>query len=231
MPDTFDEQVAAATARLEQEAAVRSPAGVRARGDQRRRRHTATMAVVPVAVLAIAGTVGLTLRPSGGSSRQDAGGPPSASSVRTSTGSTTPSASTSMSPGTTGPAVSGGTVDLARHTLTVLDPQGKLVKTLPITAGDSTHPTPTGTFTIVDKKPSKSIGSSTTGDTYDVSVSFFIDLGPNAPAIYATPWAQASIGKKNVSHGEIGLGAVDAAWFYNWLAVGDTIQIVGDQAR
>ena len=89
MPDTFDERLATGAARLEQEAAVRSPAGVRARGDQRRRRHTATMAVVPVAVLAIAGTVGLTLRPSGGSARHDVLGSPSVSSVQTPTGGAT----------------------------------------------------------------------------------------------------------------------------------------------
>ena len=82
MPDNFDERLATAAARLEREATVGSPAGVRARGDQRRRRHAATMAVVPVAVLAIAGTVGLTLRPSGGASRQVAGGPPATSSDR-----------------------------------------------------------------------------------------------------------------------------------------------------
>jgi lipoprotein-anchoring transpeptidase ErfK/SrfK len=216
MPDNFDERLAAAALRLEQEAAVRSPAGVRARGDQRRRRHTATMAVVPVAVLAIAGTVGLTLRPSG------AGG--SVSGVRTS-GGATPSASASTSPGTKAAAAPVGTVDLAHHTLAVLDARGNVVRTLEITAGTPAHPTPTGTFTVVDKKPSKTISSPTGGTTYDVPVTSFIDLGPNAPAIYATPWQQASIGKENATHGEIGLGTDDAAWLYNRLVVGDRIQI------
>ena len=129
--DDFDERLVAGGARLEQEAAVGSPLGVRARGDQRRRRHTATMAVVPVAVLAIAGTVGLTLRPSGGSSRHDVAGSPSVSSVQSSAAGGP--ASTSASAPQSSPAATGTptvTVDLADHTMTVLDKQGKLVKTL-----------------------------------------------------------------------------------------------------
>lgn len=218
MPDNFDERLATAAARLEREATVGSPAGVRARGDQRRRRHAATMAVVPVAVLAIAGTVGLTLRPSGGASRQVAGGPPATSSVRTPAENTRSSATAAAAPVCT--------VDLAHHTLAVLDAQGKVVRTLGITAGKPAYPTRTGTFTVVGKEPSRTLRSSDAGNTYDVPVRFYIDLGPNAPALYVTPGNQAKIGKENVTHGGIELSTEEAAWLYNKLAVGDTIQIV-----
>lgn len=224
MRDYLDERLTAGAARLEQEATVHSPAGVRARGDQRRRRHTATMAVVPVAVLAIAGSVGLTLRPSGGPSRPNLGSSPSVSDTRTSAAGTTP---------TTKPARSAtlvATVDLARHTLIVLDAQGKLVKTLPITAGSSAHPTPTGTFTVADKEPSKELSSPMGPNTYSLTVTSFIDLGPNAPTIYAMPWWQGSLGVRNTTTGEIGLSTDDAAWLYMQLAVGDTIRIASGAA-
>ena len=242
MRDYLDERLTAGAARLEQEATVHSPAGVRARGDQRRRRHTATMAVVPVAVLAIAGSVGLTLRPSGGPSRPNLGSSPSVSDTRTSAAGTTPTTkparpTTPTGPATpttpTGPARSAtlvATVDLARHTLIVLDPQGKLVKTLPITAGSSAHPTPTGTFTVADKEPSKELSSPMGPNTYSLTVTSFIDLGPNAPTIYATPWWQGSLGVRNTTTGEIGLSTDDAAWLYMQLAVGDTIRIASGTA-
>ena len=221
MSDNFDQRLAEAAFRLEQEAAVHSPAGVRARGDQRRRRHTATMAVAPVVVLAIAGTVGLMLQPSGGSSRQGSG-PPSASSVRT---------SATTSPGTTAAAASTATVDLAQHTLAVFDAHGQLVKTLKMTAGKPESPTPTGTFTVVDKKSSKMIHSMPVGETtYDMTVASYIDLGPNAPAIYAGSWRESGLGKENLTHGDIELGGYDAAWLYNRLTVGDTIRIVAGPA-
>jgi len=222
MPDNLEEQLAAAAARLEQETAVRPPAGVRARGNQRRRRHTATMAAAPIAVLAIAGTLGLALRPPGGPSRQDLTGPPTASSIQTPTAAPTPAPAA-----TAAPAV---TVDLAHHTMAVFDTHGTLIKTLKITAGGAAHPTRPGTFTVLNKNPSKTISSPTAGSTnatdyYNLPVAFFIDLGPNAPAIYAVPWQESSLGTANLTHGDIGLDTDDATWLYNQLTVGDTIQI------
>ncbi|MEY9910723.1 lipoprotein-anchoring transpeptidase ErfK/SrfK [Catenulispora sp. MAP12-49] len=233
MRDYLDERLTAGAARLEQEATVHSPAGVRARGDQRRRRHTATMAVVPVAVLAIAGSVGLTSRPSGGPSRPNLGSSPSVSDTRTSAAGTTPTTKPARPTTPTGPARSAtlvATVDLARHTLIVLDAQGKLVKTLPITAGSSAHPTQTGTFTVAGKEPSKELSSPMGPNTYSLTVTSFIDLGPNAPTIYAMPWWPDSLGMRNTTTGEIGLSTDDAAWFYTQLAVGDTIRIASGTA-
>jgi len=215
VPGTFDERLTAGAARLEQEAAVRSPAGVRARGDQRRRRHTATLAVAPVLVLAIAGAAGLTLRPSGGSRHDVSGSPPASSSVRTSTGGATPSTS-AVAPPT-------ATVDLGQHSMTIRDAQGKVIKTLPITAGIPAYPTKTGTFTVVGKKQSQPL-SSVDGD-YNISVSYYIDFGPQGPAIFAAPWQQPNVGKTNATHGDIELFIGDAVWLYDHLAVGDTIQI------
>ncbi|MEY9863076.1 lipoprotein-anchoring transpeptidase ErfK/SrfK [Catenulispora sp. GAS73] len=216
VPGTFDERLTAGAARLEQEAAVRSPAGVRARGDQRRRRHTTTLAVAPVLVLAIAGAAGLTLRPSGGARHNVSGPPPASSTVWTSTGGTTPSTSAVAAPT--------ATLDLGRHTMTVRDAQGTVVKTLPITAGIPTHPTKTGTFTVVGKKLSERL-TSVDGNSYNASVSYYIDFGPQAPAIYAAPWQQPNVGKTNATHGDIELFIGDAVWLYDHLTVGDTIQI------
>lgn len=222
MPDNFDERLAAAAARLEQEAGGGSPAAVRARGDQRRRRHTATMAAVPVAVLAIAGTVGLTLRPSGGAHRHDAGPPPATASTSVAT-----SPSVAESPSVTAAATPTCRVDLARHTLTVFDPQGKVVRTLPMTAGAPASPSRTGTFEVVEKKPSETFTVPGAGtDHYSLTVSFYIHLSPNSPDIYATAGNQAFIGKMNHTHGPIEIATDDAAWLYNKLVVGDTIQIV-----
>ena len=232
VPGTFDERLTAGAARLEQEAAVRSPAGVRARGDQRRRRHTATMAVAPVLVLAIAGAAGLTLRPSG-SSHHGVGGETPTSSIRTSSGGTapaTPSTSTTSTTSTTSAAAATVTVDLGRHTMTVHDAQGKAVRTLPITAGKPGYATKTGTFTVVDKEQTKKISSVVDGDNYDMTVADYIDLGPQAPAIYAAPW-RSDIGQVDSTHGDIGLNPGDAAWLYGRLTVGDKIRIEGATAQ
>lgn len=224
MPDDFEERLTAAAVRLEQESTVRSPAGVRARGDQRRRRHNATMAVVPVAVLAIAGTVGLTLRPSGGSSHHEVGNRPTISATPTVSAPTT-------TPSTKAAAAPRARVDLADHTLTLLDARGKVVAALPITAGAPTHPTPTGTFTVTDKNPSVEISSATTSGTYSTRVHSYIALGTNGPLIFAAPWQPDKMGTQNVTHGFIGLGSEDATWLYNQLAIGDAVQIMAGPAQ
>jgi lipoprotein-anchoring transpeptidase ErfK/SrfK len=96
-----------------------------------------------------------------------------------------------------------------------------------MTAGAPASPSRTGTFKVVDKKPSETFDVPAAGnDYYTLSVSFYIKLSPNGPAIYAAPGEQAFIGKENHTHGEIELTTEDAAWLYNKLAVGDTIQIV-----
>ena len=221
VPGTFDERLTTGAARLEQEAAVRSPAGVRARGDQRRRRHTTTLAVAPVLVLAIAGAAGLTLRPSGGSRHDVSGPPPGSSSVRTPTPGRTPT--TGTTPSTSAVAAPTATVDLSRHTMIVRDAQGQVLKTLPITAGIPAHPTKTGTFTVVDKKQAQPLTS--VDGAYNISVAYYIDFGPQAPAIFAAPWQQPNVGKTNATHGDIELFIGDAVWLYDHLTVGDTIRI------
>lgn len=221
MPENFDERLAIAALRLEQEAAVRSPAGVRARGDQRRRRHAATMAVTPVAVLAIAGTVGLTLRPSAGSPGHEVGSRPTISA--------TPTVSAPTTPGPKAAAAPRVTVDLAGHTMVVRDAQGKIVKTLKITAGMPANPTKLGTFTVAGKEPSVTIYSATATENYSLRVYSYIDLGPNVH-IYGMPW-RSDIGAHNTTDGDIGLNPDDAAWLYKELAIGDTVKIMAGPAQ
>jgi lipoprotein-anchoring transpeptidase ErfK/SrfK len=233
MRDDFDDRLSTVGADLERAAAIRPPTSVRARGDERRRHRTLALTVVPVAVLAIAGGVGLGLRPSGASIPPGPGGTPPPSSQETRPDQvptapvTSPTSPTSKTPPTatsktTAPAA---VVDLAHHTMSVFDGHGVQIRTLKISGGSASHPTPTGTFTVVDKKPSASV-SSQTAVPYSIGVSSFIDLGPKAGSLYAAPWQNASFGLENVSHGDVELGTDDASWLYSRVSVGDKIQII-----
>jgi lipoprotein-anchoring transpeptidase ErfK/SrfK len=142
--------------------------------------------------------------------------------------SATPTVSAPTTPSTKAAAAPKVRADLADHLLRVFDAQGKTVKTLQITGGSRTHPTPTGTFAVTDKEPSVAISSVMPGmDTYSMRVYSYIALGTDGPLIFGAPWRQSSqFGNDNVSHGAIELAADDATWLYNHLAIGDAVQIM-----
>jgi lipoprotein-anchoring transpeptidase ErfK/SrfK len=83
----------------------------------------------------------------------------------------------------------------------------------------------------VDKEPSVEVSVVSGAETYRTRVSYFIDLGPNGPLIYAMPWQQPHIGNENDTHGDVGLNIGEAVWLYGQLAVGDTVQIMAGPAQ
>jgi lipoprotein-anchoring transpeptidase ErfK/SrfK len=233
----LEERLAVAVVELEAEAVIRPPSGVRARGDQRRKRKAAAVAVTPLVVVLLTGGAAVAMRPSGGDGSAVPGTTlgalhrTSPSPTETSFSPTIPVRPMTASAAQTRRLV---VVDLAGHTLLVYDHQAK-ARELPITAGGPNNPTRTGTFTVAGKKPVMTIGAQAAGigsshDYYNTEVHWYLDLGPNVPAVYAMPWRHASIGKENVGHGDIGLTDADAALLYDLVAVGDQIKVVDGPA-
>ena len=238
MHDTLDEQLAQLGGSLEDAVGVKSPTAVRTRGDQfrvahRRRVMAATATSAAVAIVGVGSFV--ALRPGGGhrgGSVAPGGGThgstPSASApVRTAGAGALTSQSEAAPPA--GSVKATVVVDLKQDMMTVRDKNGQVVKTLPVTGGAAEHPTPIGTFTVVDKKPQKTLSSTpgqpTGPDTYTLTVKWVIELGGGGPSLYASPWAGSYLGHRNTTHGDVGLSDEAAEWLYNYVAVGDRIQI------
>ncbi|MFJ8072758.1 Ig-like domain-containing protein [Streptomyces sp. NPDC096176] len=133
------------------------------------------------------------------------------------------------------------TVDVAKKTMTVTQ-DGKVVKTIPISAGSPENPTYNGQMVISEKFKETRMNGATVGFTdddgkgeYDIKdVPHAMRLSTSGTFIHGNYWGPDSVfGGANTSHGCVGLndvkGAGDpnqpAAWFYNNSIVGDVVVV------
>ncbi|WP_374204150.1 Ig-like domain-containing protein [Streptomyces sp. HPF1205] len=132
------------------------------------------------------------------------------------------------------------TVDTSTHKMTVVR-DGKVIKTIPISAGGPDHTTYNGQMVISEKDPTTRMNGSTVGlvkdgkSEYDIpDVPHAMRLTTSGTFIHGNYWAAPSaFGHDNTSHGCIGLedlkGSKDpttpAAWFYNNSMVGDVVVV------
>ncbi|GGY79793.1 L,D-transpeptidase [Streptomyces omiyaensis] len=131
------------------------------------------------------------------------------------------------------------TVDVAKKTMTVVR-DGKVIRTIPISAGSPDNTTYNGEMVISEKFKETRMNGATVGFTdsdgkgeYDIKdVPHAMRLSTSGTFIHGNYWGARSIfGSVNTSHGCVGLadvkGAGDpnqtAAWFYDQSITGDVV--------
>jgi lipoprotein-anchoring transpeptidase ErfK/SrfK len=125
-------------------------------------------------------------------------------------------------------ATTKGVADINAHTFTV-SVDGQVVREMPASMGKPKHPTPTGSFTALEKQASVVMDSRTIGiplddpEGYRLTVADAVRVTWGGVYVHSAPWSVASQGNSNVSHGCINLGPDNAAWYYNTVNVGDPI--------
>jgi lipoprotein-anchoring transpeptidase ErfK/SrfK len=231
----FDARFADLGAQLENGVAAQPPAWVRNRSRKIRQERRRRGAMVLVTAMAVAGVGVGSLALGSGDRRPGIVGPAATGTPGVSAPvpvPATPSAASASPSSEEAPAASGRTVvvDVERDVMTVSDAHGKVVRTVPITAGTSAHPTRAGVYTVNAKKPtmtieSKSVGVPDSSDTYVVTVDWVVVLDANGPMLYAAPWQPTAYGKRNTTHGDIGMSPADAEWLCGFLSVGDRVQV------
>lgn len=126
-------------------------------------------------------------------------------------------------------------VDAAAHTMQVRR-GGRLMTTLPITAGGPTTTTYNGKMVVMEMLEVTRMNSRTVGfgGEYDIpDVPHAMRLTGSGTFVHGNYWAPDAPGHINVSHGCVGLrdvkgGGSDtpAGWFYDRSLVGDVIEVV-----
>jgi lipoprotein-anchoring transpeptidase ErfK/SrfK len=123
-------------------------------------------------------------------------------------------------------------VDVAAHRLTY-KVDGKAVRTIPVTTGDSTHRTRKGTKIIMEKFASVDMDAASTGvdadapDYYNIEgVKWAMRLTNSGEFLHAAPWSVGSQGVANVSHGCTGMSTANAGWLYHHSRRGDVVKFV-----
>ena len=128
------------------------------------------------------------------------------------------------------------TVDADRHLMTVRR-NGRVVKTIAITAGSPQNTTYNGRMVITEKLPVTRMDGSTVGfgGEYDIpDVPHAMRLTTSGTFVHGNYWsASSTFGSANASHGCIGLSDVKgggdntpAGWFYDNSLVGDVVEVI-----
>ncbi|WP_156688132.1 L,D-transpeptidase [Mycobacterium sp. Marseille-P9652] len=100
---------------------------------------------------------------------------------------------------------------------------------LPASMGRPEYPTPVGSYTVLDKRRTVTMDSSSVGipvdapDGYRIPVDYAVRITNHGLYVHAAPWAVNAMGLDNVSHGCISLSPEDAEWYYNTVNVGDPV--------
>ncbi|WP_307840473.1 Ig-like domain-containing protein [Streptomyces sp. G44] len=130
------------------------------------------------------------------------------------------------------------TVDVNAKKMTV-ERDGKVIKTIPISAGSPSNPTYNGKMVISEKFTQTRMNGDTVGfgGEYDIKdVPHAMRLSTSGTFIHGNYWGSPSVfGSANTSHGCVGLqdarGAGDpgtpGAWFYNNSLIGDVVTVKG----
>ncbi|AXT84696.1 hypothetical protein C6I20_05475 [Aeromicrobium sp. A1-2] len=123
-------------------------------------------------------------------------------------------------------------VDVAKHQLKY-SVDGKVVKKIPVTTGDSSHATRSGTKIIMEKFSSVDMDAATTGvDSEDPGyynikdVRWAMRVTNSGEFLHAAPWSVGSQGSANVSHGCTGMSTANAHWLYTHSRRGDVISFI-----
>ncbi|MEU8528867.1 MULTISPECIES: L,D-transpeptidase [Streptomyces] len=128
------------------------------------------------------------------------------------------------------------TVDASSKTMKVRR-DGKVIRTIPITAGAPSTTTYNGQMVISEKYKVTRMNGATVGfgGEYDIKdVPHAMRLSTSGTFVHGNYWASAgTFGSSNVSHGCVGLrdargagdGSTPAAWFYNNSIIGDVVVV------
>ncbi|MDA3626567.1 Ig-like domain-containing protein [Saccharopolyspora sp. WRP15-2] len=123
--------------------------------------------------------------------------------------------------------------DVNTHMFTVYQ-DGQEIRQLPASYGRSIYPTQSGVHVAFEKHTSVRMRSDSWGGPQKGDPGFYDEVLPNAVRISnngefvhvngATVWAQ---GESNVSHGCINLSPENGKWFFDFVQIGDPVEIVG----
>ncbi|MET8980800.1 Ig-like domain-containing protein [Streptomyces sp. NPDC004539] len=130
----------------------------------------------------------------------------------------------------TGPRVE-AVIDASAHRMSVLR-DGMTLRVIPVTTGKEGYRTRAGVKVVLDKQPVLRMRSTTIGipsdtdEAYDLAVHHAIRLTRSGEYLHAAPWAASSFGRRDVSHGCVGMSEKDAAWLFRILGEGDLTRTV-----
>lgn len=123
--------------------------------------------------------------------------------------------------------------DTRAHTLTLVE-NGKVVRTMPASFGRAQYPTQYGMHVAFEKHLSKRMRSDNWGGPaegqpgfYDETLPLAVRISGNGEFVHVNAATVRQQGRYNVSHGCVNLSPANGKAFYDWVQIGDPVNIVG----
>ncbi|MEV0051247.1 Ig-like domain-containing protein [Saccharopolyspora shandongensis] len=123
--------------------------------------------------------------------------------------------------------------DVNTHTFTVFQ-DGQPIRELPASYGRSVYPTQSGVHVAFEKHTSTRMRSDTWGGPQKGQAGYYDEVLPNAVRIsnngefvHVNAATVGQQGVANVSHGCINLSPANGKWYFDFVQIGDPVEIVG----
>lgn len=106
---------------------------------------------------------------------------------------------------------------------------GDQVRTIYVSAGKPGWQTRSGTKLIMAKEYNKKMTNEMIGakEDYDLTVAYAIRITNSGEFLHSAPWNAGAFGRRNVSHGCVGMSTADAAWLIRNSMIGDPVVTTG----
>ena len=122
--------------------------------------------------------------------------------------------------------------DAASHTLTLFA-DGKPIRTFPASFGRAKYPTQYGMHVAFEKHLTKRMRSDSWGGPQEGEPGFYDEVLPlavrisnNGEFVHVNGATVAQQGRSNVSHGCVNLSPANGKIFYDWVQIGDPVNII-----
>ncbi|GAB3622845.1 Ig-like domain-containing protein [Mariniluteicoccus endophyticus] len=129
-----------------------------------------------------------------------------------------------------------GKVDIANHTIS-WEIENQSPRTYPMTAGKEGFTTRSGTKVVMEKAENIKMESETTGisrdssEGYSVKVAYALRVTQSGEFIHSAPWNEGNFGKRNASHGCVGLSEGQMYALYESAQIGDPVVFTGSDRK
>jgi lipoprotein-anchoring transpeptidase ErfK/SrfK len=106
---------------------------------------------------------------------------------------------------------------------------GKLARRIYVSGGKPGWQTRSGTKLIMDKLYVTRMTNEMIGarENYSLRVKYAMRITMSGEFLHAAPWNAAHLGRRNASHGCVGMSTGDAAWLFNRSLIGDPVVTTG----
>lgn len=106
---------------------------------------------------------------------------------------------------------------------------GKLVKRMPVSGGKPGWRTRSGVKLIMAKEYNKVMTNEAIGakEDYRLTARYAMRITNSGEFLHSAPWNSAHLGRRNASHGCVGMTTADSGWLYKRVLPGDPVITTG----